>query len=354
MAERTRLRARAGYRRARKLRRERRGVVAVVGTLLSLLVFFALFGIFLTQYVPLWMDENEAQLSNGLITSLATLKAGVDQQYLIGDFPSYQVPFTVSSQSVPLFAQPTVATLSYLSGCTGGFGSGGTPAEIGACTWASLSWTTGSTTKGGQNHPFVQTATTNYLAVTVPNRYYTPETYYFLGDAILGSQGAGREWMVAPPLFNLTKTAGNITFQTSMLLLLGNASSFTGIGSKVVTSHLLSHTRYTSYGHFTTAPSSGSTGIGAAKPFNISMTLGVYDLCGWYNYLYNETHEALGATGWTLTMAGASGPVATPLTFADCIASIGATFTITLTVSSVNYAVAFIAEDQIGFNAGGL
>jgi hypothetical protein len=347
MAERTRQRARAGYRRARRLRREGRGVVAVIGTLLSLLVFFALFGIFLTQYVPLWMDENEAQLSNGLVTSLSTLKAGIDEQYLIGDFPSYQVPFTVSSQSVPLFAQPTVATLSYLSGCTGGFTSSGAPSEVGACTYASLSWTTGKTTAGGQNHPFVQTATTNYLAITDPNRYYTPETYYFEDDAILGSQGAGREWMVAPPMFNVTKTAGNLSFQTSLLLLLGNASSFTGDGSKDVTSHLLSHTHYTSNDHFLSS-------TGAAKSFNVSMTLGVYDLCGWYNYLYNETSEALGLTGWTLTMAGSSGAVATPLTFSDCVASIGATYDITLTISSVDYASVFIAEDQIGFNAGGL
>ncbi len=322
--------------------------MAVVGTLLALLVFFALFGVFLTQYVPLWMDENEAQLSNGLVASLSGLKAGVDQQYLLGNIPTYSVPFTVSSQSVPLFAQPTVATLAYLSGCTSGFTTGGKPSSLGACTFESLAFTTGTTSSKGANHPFNQEATTDYLSVTVPNRYYPTETYYFENDAILGSESQAKQWAVVPPPLNISKSNGNLSFQTSMLIFLGNATSFTGIGSKDVSSTILSHRLDTSTSRF-------ESSSGAAKTFNVTMTLGVYDVCGWYNYLYNTTYAALGAPshGWSLGVTSTGGSVTT-FGLSTCYGSVAATYDITLTILSVNYGSAFVVEDELGFNAGGL
>jgi hypothetical protein len=341
-------RSRSGYRRSRRLRRDRRGVVAVVGTLLALLVFFSLFGVFLTQYVPLWMEQNESQFSNGLIASLATLKSGVDDQYTLGGIPAYSVPFTVSSESVPLFAQPTIATLAYLSGCPGGFVAGDVPSSISGCAFEKLAFSSGA--KTGTNNPFGQTAPTNYLQVSDPNRYYPPENYYFEDDAIVGEQSTAHQWMIVPPPFNVTKTPGNISVQASMLILEGNATSFSSVGSKDVTSHLASHVKHTSPGWFLTT-------AGAPRMFNATLTLGVYGMCAWYNFLNNETTYALGAASsstWSLTITGASGTVTPPLSFSTCLGAASITYDLTLVIHSVSYASVYVAQDQLSFNAGGL
>ena len=352
MAERNRARARSGYRRARRLRSDRRGVVAVVGTLLALLVFFALFGIFLTQYVPLWMEENESQLSNQLQTSISTLKSGIDDQYLLGSIPSYSVPFQVSSDSVPLLAQPTQATLSFLKGCPDGFYvTNSSPVNIGSCDFERMTFTTGTGGSGSENHPYNQTAATNYLDISVPNRYFTPVDYFFENDGFAAAQSSGREWMVVPPPFNVSRTTGNLSVQGSLLVLLGNESTYTGIGSKDLTSHLSARSNVSSVGRFLST-------TGLPRSFNVTLTIGVHDVCAWYNFLYNETKSAFGGLTstslWKLTGKGSSGAVALPPTINVCETSITESYDLTLTIYNVNYAVSFIAESAIDFNAGGL
>ena len=352
MDERRRSRSRSGYRHFRRLRRDRRGVVAVVGTLLALLVFFALFGIFLTEYLPLWMEENESQLTYSLQTSLATLKSGVDDQYIFGAIPSYSVPFTTSSNSVPLLAQPTAATLSFLNGCPDGFySSNGTPEKIGTCDFERVTYSTAKgSSSSSQTHNYTQTEATNYLEVSVPNRYYTPVVFWFESDAVTATQTDGHAWTAVPPPFNLTKSGSNLTIRSSLLTFIGNGSSFTGIGSKDITSHFLYSTNVSSVGRFL-------SGTATARSFNVTMTLGVHNLCAWYNYLYNQTYDVLGAsssTTWTITAVGQSGSVTLPASATICVASITSSYDLTLTVYSVSYAVNAVAQASLAFTEGGL
>ena len=99
----------------------RRGVVSVIGTLLALLVFFALFGIFLTQYVPLWMTDNESAWTSQTQQSFAQLKSNMDLQVALGNTGLLSVPFVMSSQSIPLIAQPTQGVLSFVPNTAGLF-----------------------------------------------------------------------------------------------------------------------------------------------------------------------------------------------------------------------------------------
>jgi hypothetical protein len=326
-------------------------VVAVIGTLLALLVFFALFGVFITQYVPLWMEENESQLSNQLQVSLSTLKSGVDDQYLIGGIPSYSVPFTLGSQSVPLFAQPTVATLSYIAGCPGGFTvTTGTPLQLGACDFEHISYTAGKLATGSQNNSYHQISPTDYLGLAVPSRYYTPVSYFFELDGLSEAQNAVHQSMLVPPPFNITNNSGAISVTSSFLVLKGPAEMFSGQGSKDVTSTYLSTTNVSSTNRFENPK-------GVAVTFNVSITLGVHEVCAWYNFLYNMSYNALGkssSTLWTLTGAQASGTLALPPTSSICAQSLTNTYDLTLEVFGVTYAITFIAQDELSFNAGGL
>ncbi len=351
MGERRRARSRSGFRRYRRFREARRGVVAVVGTLLALLVFFALFGVFLTQYVPLWMTQNEAALSNQLQTSLATLKSGVDDQYLIGGIPTYSVPFTLSSQSVPLLTQPTVASMSYIAGCPGGFNSNGTPREISACDFQSLAYSTGAGPAGSQSHPYSQLLTTDYLEVVLPDRYYVAVAYFFEADAVAQAQSSSHQTMLVAPPVNVSVSSSGISVQSSLLALVGPSAAYSGQGSKDVTSSVLSASGVNSTGRFVTSG-------GAARKFNVTMTLGVHEICAWYNLLYNLTYAALGAsssTTWTLTGVGTSGgPLVLPPSSSVCALAVTSTNDLTLKIFGVSSAAAFVAQSQLTFNAGGL
>jgi hypothetical protein len=326
-------------------------VVAVVGTLLALLVFFALFGVFLTQYVPLWMEENESQFSSQIAASLSTLKSGLDDQYLIGGIPSYSVPFTLSSASVPLLAQPTIATLAYLAGCPGGFyAANGTPEQVGACDFEHLSYTTGAGPAGSQNHPYATTVPTDYLEVTLPNRYYTGVTYFFESDGLSAAQSLVHQSMIVAPPLNVTKSGGVVTVTSSVVDLLGTAATFSSQGSKDVTSILLSSSTVSSAGRF-------QTSAGVPRPFNVTLTLGVHDVCAWYSYLYNLADAALGAPAastWVLTGESSSGSLALPPTPTVCDQSLGTSYDLTLEILGVTSASNFIAQADLSFNAGGL
>jgi hypothetical protein len=360
MGERRHARSRSGYRRSRRFRSDRRGVVAVIGTLLALLVFFALFGIFLTQYVPLWMEENESQLSNQLQASLATLKSGVDDQYILGGIPTYSVPFTLSSQTVPLLAQPTVATLSYLDGCPGGFYANGTPHQIAGCDFERLSYTTGAGPHGSVSVPYYQNVPTHYLELTVPDRYFPQMAFFFEGDGVAVAQSSVHQGLLVPPPYNLSRVGSSVTVTSNILDLLGSASTFSGQGSKDVTSTLVGISNVSSTARFLTAATGGT-----ARPFNVTMTFGVHAVCGWYDYLYNTTRTVLGAPAgslgsnpgpgnWTLTGASSSGALSLPASASVCETSLMSTYDLTLTIYSVSYAAAAIAQAQISFNAGGL
>lgn len=327
-------------------------MVAVVGTLLALLVFFALFGIFLTQYVPLWMEENESQLSNQIQTALSTLKSGADDQYILGGIPTYSVPFTVASATVPLLAQPTVATISSIPGCPDGFyTSNGTPERIASCDFEHLAFSSTTCTAPCQDNVFNVTRATNYLEVDLPARYFTPLSYYFEDDGLAAAQTSGHQWMFVPPPLTITETAGNLTVRLSQLVLFGNATTFNGQGTKDVTSHYYTGTNVTSASRF-------ETSTGAPRTFNLTLTLGVHAICGWYNYLNNTTYAALGpssSTTWTLTGANQAGALTlSPPSLSTCSSTNHAAADLTLKIHNVNYATAFTAEEQITFNAGGL
>ena len=327
-------------------------MVAVVGTLLALLVFFALFGIFLTQYVPLWMEENESQLSVQIQASLSTFKSGVDDQYILGNIPVYSVPFTVTSGTVPLLAQPTVATISSIPGCPDGFyTTNGTPERIASCDFERLALSSSTCASPCQDNVYNQTRATNYLEVDIPNRYYTPISYYFENDGLAAAQTSGHQWLFVPPPLTITKTAGNLTVRLSQLVLFGNATTFNGVGTKDVSSRFTTITNVTSASRF-------ETKTGAPRTFNLTLALGVHAICGWYNYLNNTTYAALGASSsstWTLTGANQAGALTlAPPSLSTCSSTNHAAADLVLKIYNVNFATAFVSEDEITFNAGGL
>jgi hypothetical protein len=257
------------YSGGRRFRRSRRAVVSVVGTLLALLVFFALFGIFLTQYVPLWMTENESSFTSQTQASMALLKTNIDTQVAFSNPPVYATPFAMTSGSIPLIAQPTPGVLNFIPRSPSVFAS-----------------VTMSVGPGGQKN-FVQNYSLGTLEMQLPNRYYNPQTFSFEDDGVVESQGDTAQTLEFPPLFTLN-TSGTYTAVTMALLLLyGNATQVVSSGTVEV------------YSHFNYEQTFASNGNGA--PFNATYTIGTHYPCAWATFLNQTlTHSGLSPSHYSL------------------------------------------------------
>jgi hypothetical protein len=339
------LRAGRRYRRARRLHGNSRGVVSVIGTLLALLVFFTLFGIFLTQYLPLWMTDNESQFTSQAAFSFATFKSNVDSQYQFpqGAPQSLGTPFVVSSQGVPLLAQPTQSVLAFLpSTCPSGFyakgvagatsANYGQPVNTGQCVFAN---TTLSHGPGGSNL-YSQKIATGVLEMILPNRYYTPETFYFEDDAVIQIQSGAYQIMSVNSPLNVTRSVGNLTVTTSLLQMYGNASTFIGAGSEDVYSHFRYSQPVSANGVYVPANNS-------YLPFVFTFEIGTQYPCAWSAFLL-KTMQASGVPGSSYSFTPYVGSCANPS---------GATTVLTLKISNVNYSVIYNAGVQVSLGVGG-
>jgi hypothetical protein len=334
------------YRRAHRLRSGRRGVVAVIGTLLALLVFFALFGIFLTQYVPLWMTDNEAQFTNAAATSFAQFKGGIDSQYALGLPPTLGTPFTISSDGIPLIAQPTQGTLTFLpQTCPKGFHTSGPyagqPMNPGYCVFENQTLSTGP----GGSSPFYQKVATGILMMQLPNRYYSSQTFYFEDDGVIQIQSQGFQVMAFSPPFNVTRLSGNTTVSSSFLQLTGNSTSVIGQGSQEVYSHL----------RFTQVVTSNGKAVSQTnatlRPFNYTYEIGTQYPCAWSKFLLNQMNVSGVPTTQYDWKAPVSGNVTVPYT-GSCYNPTGATTLLVLNIHLVNYATLFYAGVQVTVGVG--
>ncbi len=331
-------------------------MVAVVGTLLALLVFFALFGIFLTQYVPLWMTDNESQFTSQAATSFAEFKANVDNQYSLNGPPTYGSSFTLSSQGVPLIAQPTEGTLLFLpTTCPQGFvtvrSTGavpGQPINPGFCAFQNITLSSGP----GGSGLYSQHIANGILEMVLPNRYYSAETFYFEDDAVVQSQGGPQQIMALPPPFTVSTVAGNTTVSSSFLQLVGNATTVIGQGSEQVYSHL----------RYSQKIASNGTAIGTnPRLLNVTFEIGTQYPCAWATYL----SSVMNASGVPVYQTGLKYPASfyswdspingqptVPVAHSACISS-RTTTVVALTITDVNYATLFYAGAQVTVGIGG-
>ena len=245
--------------RRRFRRKGSRAVVSVIGAILSLLFFYALFGIFLTQYLPLWMSENESAFTGQGQSSMATLKSNVDLQVALGNPPTYSTPFLLASQGIPLIAQPTAGQLTF------------TPQIVGQ--YASLFAVPGP---AGQSSLSIN-STLGALTLSLPNRYFPAETFQYSFDGVVQSQGATSQVVAFVPLFALNVSGGRVGLSLSMLQLFGNATSVTSPGTVEVVSHYL----YTQTTVVSAANISGTFKFGTLYP------------CSWWSFFQQTRAQAL-------------------------------------------------------------
>jgi hypothetical protein len=304
------VRHRGGRARHRRFRRHRRGLVAVVGTLLSLLVFLSLFGTFLTFYLPLWMADNEANFTGGVQASLAELQSNMQLQAETGFPPILSVPFTMSSPNVPLLSVPTVGTLQLLPRTPGTSVTLSIPNFV------------------APNTPYVQTfgGTLGTLLVTLPNRYYSPQTFEVEDGAIIQSEGDTNQLVAYPPVFELQKTGTSLSLTLMLIQIYGNATRLISPGTVEVYSQLLGVTQ---------TIANNRTGAVAS----LSLTVSTHYPCAWSTF-FNQSRAEANVSASQMVVTYSSG-------YTPCTATSGLSKNVNVVITNLAHVTLMLANFQL-------
>ena len=249
-----------------RFRGDRRAVAAVIGTLLALLVFLSIFGIFLTQYLPLWMTDNESQFSITVSSQFAQMKHDVDLLVLDGQAGHSVVdPITMRSEGVPVFAQPTQGILTFST-------------SLGLYTNISFPLDSIGPQGTRQDVPnFYQNASTGIIRMYLPDRYFTPIQYTFEQDAVISSSPTGTgEVMLFTPSVSFSHTGTNTSLSMVLFRVQGNDTSSTSTGTDQVYTTLLGTQSYSSE---------------SANGIQVNITMETTLPCAWARF-YNTTLSA--------------------------------------------------------------
>ncbi|MGA7861826.1 MAG: hypothetical protein WCB19_08225 [Thermoplasmata archaeon] len=302
--------------RHRRFRRNRRGLVAVVGTLLSLLVFLSLFGTFLTFYLPLWMSDNEANFTGGVATSLAELQSNMVLQAGTGEPPILSTPFTMSSDSVPLLSVPTTGTLAFL------------PRTPGASVSLSIpNFLTGNT-------PYKQTfggLSLGTLLLTLPNRYFSPETFDLEDGAVIQSEGDTNQLIAYPPIFELQKTGPSLDLTLMLTQMYGNATRLTSPGTIEVYSQLLGDTQ---------TLRNNVTGAVASLFLNVT----THYPCAWSTF-FTQSRTVANVSAAQMTVTYSSG-------YTPCTATSGLAKNVNVLITNIASVTLILANFQVSAGIG--
>jgi len=98
----------------RKMDSSDEGVATTVGTIMALLIFLSILSLITQQYVPVWMEDNEAYHMDEVKGQFADLKSGIDTMVINEktDYPLYS-SVNLGTPGVPLFAGSSPGRLTF-------------------------------------------------------------------------------------------------------------------------------------------------------------------------------------------------------------------------------------------------
>jgi hypothetical protein len=198
-------------------------VASTVGTIMSLLVFLAFLSLFTTQYIPVWMTENESQHGDQVLSEMACIRSATDM--LIGFNDRNTESFCaikMGANGVPVFAAPTAGVISVNSREPGVPAPDQDRADANIMEVDYIDAQT-TTPRFGQSAGRIQ--------LYMPNRYFVPQTYAFEDGGIILNQSDG-EWMRVGPHMRVERS-GNTLVNMSFRIMsfVGKTESQVGVNA---------------------------------------------------------------------------------------------------------------------------
>jgi hypothetical protein len=214
------------------------GVASTVGTIMALMVFMSLLSVFTNQYVPVWMEDNEAKHMNLVESQVGMLKHGIDTQILVGQMGgaldiSVYSPITLGSEGVPMFAAPTQGYLDIMP-------------HRGR---SNASFDFDPSSDGVDNPVPITSLSSGSIAMEAPNRYFVHQILTYENDAIILKQGDGIV-MKSVPQFIVRQEGSEFRASFTQVTLYGANKSYSGSGTTGVHTSLR-YTNTTTYNNLT-------------------------------------------------------------------------------------------------------
>ncbi|MBI5000273.1 MAG: hypothetical protein HZB92_01920 [Euryarchaeota archaeon] len=214
------------------------GVASTVGTIMALMIFMTLLSVFTNQYVPVWMEDNEAKHMSNVEAQFGNLKWAMDNQILAAhnggslDIMIYS-PVTLGSEGVPMFASPTIGFLNIL------------PNE--GASNISFNYTVYSANYTATLYA-VSGNSSGAIEMVAPNRYYVQQTYIYQNDALILEQPDG-QIVKSMPQFRIRQEGTFYRLSVAQVSLIGVNKSYAGAGTTGIHTAL----RYTASDYYENA-----------------------------------------------------------------------------------------------------
>jgi len=201
------------------------GVATTVGTIMALLIFLSIFSLITQQYVPVWMEDNEAYHMDEVKSQFAQMKGNIDSLILNNNkgYPTY-TSIKLGSEGIPMFSEETMGIISQES------------------YWGeSLPGMELSFTHDGNSYSF---SASGNISIEVLNRYFEQQTLIYEYGAIILEQGDDSIIRASPPI-SINEVNNEYTIQISIIDIIGENSRHGGAGTVGVTAQLLSRSSST-------------------------------------------------------------------------------------------------------------
>ncbi|MEM3852144.1 MAG: hypothetical protein QXP70_04005 [Methanomassiliicoccales archaeon] len=179
---------------------DREGVASVVGTILALIVFLSILGLFINHYVPAMMSGNEHQHDLTVISQILQLKQSIDNMILystgqrLGTLSDY-TPVTLGSAGVPMFATGTMGQMNVIPQ------AGDHMPSFSVSFFYQVEGASGETI-----YP-TTVASGGGVFVNMPNRYYVQQSVLYQNDLVILAQQNGQV-VEATPGFVISHSGG--------------------------------------------------------------------------------------------------------------------------------------------------
>ena len=205
------------------------GVASTVGTIMALMVFLAFLSMFTNQYVPVWMEENEASHMNVVYGQFASLKQATDMQIMAGIIQGsspIQIfsPVKLGADGIPMFAAPTPGYLSVYR----------------SSSYDNVSFSYDSNASTFSVIPNIRphsSHTGGTIKMYAPNRYYVEQELAYENDALILKQPDG-QYMKASPQFVVNKAGSFYHISYGQLDIRGDDNSYVGYGTRGIQTSL--------------------------------------------------------------------------------------------------------------------
>jgi hypothetical protein len=254
------------------------GVAATVGTIMSLLVFISLMGIFTNQFVPVWMSDSESTHMSTVIEQFINLKSSIDisisnnPNSLIAPSPIF-VPITLSTGGIPVFAGPTAGVLTL------------SPDTLAQRPSFNLTYTWVSDVSGSPTTYVLSAANDGHsggnLDLYCPNRYFVEQHIAYEAGAVILNQSDGDFVIAGPQLAvrNMGSTSNpNWTVMITQVTVKGQNNTIGGTGSKGVVADM---------------KFADSNSLSNPTPTDLTITIASQHGMAWRSY-FNRTFNASG------------------------------------------------------------